>query len=222
MKYTTVCALALLFLLALPVRAADPPSARQELTDVFRVAPNLTRGGRLFSACIACHGRDGNGQPQGNVPAIAQQHQRVIAKQLVDYRHAERWDLQMEEVASTHRLGPARDIADLSAYVSSLPRESREASGEGRNLEHGSRVYLRDCAGCHGAEAEGNGVTLVPRLAGQHYRYLLRQLHDTIEERRPNMPPPHPQLFETMAVEDFTGIADYLSRLKPARRVLAR
>jgi cytochrome c553 len=222
MKFLFPCALVLASSLAVSSQAADPPSARQELTDVFRVTPNLARGGRLFSACISCHGRDGNGQPDGNVPAIAQQHQRVIAKQLVDYRHAERWDLQMEDVASTHRLGPVRDIADLSAYISTLSREAREGSGEGRNVEHGGRVYLRDCAGCHGAEAEGNGVTLVPRLAGQHYRYLLRQLHDTIEERRPNMPPPHPQLFEPMAVDDFTGLAAYLSRLEPARRVLGR
>ena len=218
--------LAVTALLALPLRAADPavakdpPNAREELREVIRQAPSAARGSKLFAACVGCHGKDGNGQPQGDVPAIAQQHQRVIAKQLVDYRHAERWDLRMEEVASTHRLGPPRDIADLAAFISTLPRDSKEGHGDGRNVEHGGRVYLRDCAGCHGVDGEGNGVTLVPRLAGQHYRYLLRQLHDTLEERRPNMPPPHPQLFEKFAVEDFTGISDYLSRLMPARRVL--
>jgi len=203
-----------------PAAAKDPPNAREELSDVFRQTPSAARGSKLFPACVGCHGKDGNGQPQGDVPAIAQQHQRVIAKQLVDYRHAERWDLRMEEVASTHRLGPPRDIADLAAFISTLPRESKEGHGDGRNVEHGGQVYLRDCAGCHGADGEGNGVTLVPRVAGQHYRYLLRQLHDTVEERRPNMPPPHPQLFEKFEVGDFTGVADYLSRLSPARRVL--
>ena len=188
---------------------------------MFRQAPSAAHGAKLFTACVSCHGPDGNGQPQGDVPAIAQQHQRVIAKQLVDYRHAERWDLKMEEVASTHRLGPPKDIADVAAFISTLPREAKQGTGDGRNVELGGRVYLRDCSGCHGAEGEGNGVTLVPRLAGQHFRYLLRQLHDTLEERRPNMPPPHSQLFAKFAVEEFTGIADYLSRLKPARRILS-
>jgi cytochrome c553 len=219
LAFATLCAAPLLA--ADAAGAKDPLTTREELREVFRQTPSAARGSKLFTACIACHGKDGNGQPQGDVPAIAQQHQRVIAKQLVDYRHAERWDLKMEEVASTHRLGPPRDIADLAAFVSTLSREAKEGNGDGRNVEHGGRVYLRDCSGCHGAEGEGNGVTLVPRLAGQHYRYLLRQLHDTLEERRPNMPPPHPQLFEKFAVEDFTGIADYLSRLKPARRVLS-
>lgn len=204
----------------LPALAAEPSNAQQELHEVFTLTGNVTRGARLFSTCAPCHGQDGNGQPQGNVPAIAQQHQRVIAKQVVDYRHAERWDLQMEDVATSHRLGSAQDIADVAAYVSSLPRDPMRGQGDGRNLEHGGQVYLRDCSGCHGAEGEGNGVTLVPRLAGQHYRYLLRQLHDTVEQRRPNMPPPHPGLFEKMDVTDFTGVADYLSRLQPSRRVL--
>ncbi len=207
-------------LTAAPIEAADPPTTSQELHEVLTIAPNINHGGRVFAACVACHGRDGNGQAQGDVPIIAQQHAFVIAKQLVDYRHAERWDLQMEAVASTHRLGPARDIADVAAYVAALPRAGDAGLGEGRNVAVGARVYARDCAGCHGADGEGNGVLRVPRLAGQHYRYLLRQLHDTVEERRPNMPPPHPQLFANLGVEEFTGIADYLARLHPARRVL--
>jgi cytochrome c553 len=204
------------------LQAAEPMTTKEELSEVFKQQGSASRGAKLFVACTACHGRDGNGQPQGDVPAIAQQHQRVIAKQLVDYRHSERWDLQMEDVASTHRLGPAREIADLAAYISTLPRDAKEGHGDGRQLQHGEQVYQRDCGGCHGTEGEGNGVTLVPRVAGQHYRYLLRQLHDTVEERRPNMPPPHAQLLSRFAVEDFTGVADYLSRLKPARRVLTQ
>lgn len=215
-------------LLAVPVlpgvaaapAATDPPNAQEELREVFRQTPSAAHGAQLFTVCVACHQRDGNGQPQGDVPAIAQQHQRVIAKQLIDYRHAERWDPQMEQVASSHGLAAARDIADVAAYVSTLARESKEGRGDGHNAAHGGQVYQRDCAGCHGAEGEGNGVTLVPRLAGQHYRYLLRQLHDTVEERRPNMPPPHAQLFASFTVDEFTGVADYLSRLQPARHVL--
>ena len=163
----------------------------------------------------------GEALPQGDVPAIAQQHQRVIAKQLIDYRHAERWDPLMEEVVARHGLSSARDIADVAAYVAAQRRDgARAGTGDGRQVETGARLYSRDCAGCHGADGEGNGVTLVPRLAGQHYKYVLRQLHDTLEQRRPNMPPPHPQLFDPLQVNELTGLADYLARLQPPRRVL--
>ena len=118
-----------------------------------------------------------------------------------------------------HNLPEARDIAIWPR--SSVPcRGEFQGQGDGLHADHGGRVYLRDCASCHGAEAEGNGVLLVPRLAGQHYSYLLRQMHDTIESRRPNMPPPHSRLLENMDVADLTGLADYLSRVQPARRIL--
>jgi cytochrome c553 len=96
----------------------------------------------------------------------------------------------------------------------------RTGLGDGKQLETGRSIYGGDCVGCHGADGEGNGVTLVPRLAGQHYRYLLRQLHDTLEQRRPNMPPPHPQLLDKLGVAELTGLADYLARLNPPRRVV--
>jgi cytochrome c553 len=172
-------------------------------------------GARLYTACVSCHGREGGGQSQGDMPVIAGQLQVVVAKQLVDYLHAERWDLQMEAVVATHRLNAAQDIADLSAYVAALPRKGGAGIGNGRNLADAAALYARDCAGCHGAAGEGNALLLAPRLAGQHYRYLLRQLHDTVEERRPNMPAPHPQLFGPLDAQAFTSLADYLSRQAP-------
>ena len=201
---------------------AEPLTTKEEMREVFLAQGSAARGAKLFEVCTACHGRDGNGKADGGIPVIAQQHQRVIAKQLVDFRHAERWDLQMEDVAARHKLGPARDLADIAAYVSTLPRGASTGTGDGKQLTLGAQTYARDCAGCHGLEGEGNGVTLVPRVAGQHYRYLLRQLHDTLEERRPNMPPPHLQLLSPYGVDELTGIADHLSRLKPSRHVLTR
>jgi len=202
--------------------AAEPLTTREELREVFKEQGSAARGARLFEVCTACHGREGNGKADEGIPVIAQQHQRVLAKQLVDYRHAERWDLQMENVAARHKLGPARDLADVAAYVSALQRAPSSGTGDGRHLAVGAQAYARDCASCHGTEGEGNGVTLVPRVAGQHYKYLLRQLHDTLEERRPNMPPPHAQLLSPYGVDELTGIADHLSRLQPSRHVLPR
>jgi cytochrome c553 len=210
----------LLALVSLPLAAQQPQTASDELRDVLRVEPVLRDGVQVFKACVACHGRDGNGTPNGNVPVIAEQHQRVIAKQLVDYRHADRWDVNMEEVVGRHNLAGPRDIGDVSAYIASLPRTAQPGFGDGRNVALGKSRYMHDCQSCHGVDGEGNGITQVPRLAGQHYRYLLRQLHDTLEERRPNMPPPHRALLDGLGVDELTGLADYLARLQPPRHVV--
>lgn len=205
---------------AAAVNAMQAPEASAEFSRIARLEAHAAQGRELYEACVSCHGRDGSGNATGYVPVIAEQHQRVIAKQLIDYRHADRWDPRMEAVSGRHNLPGAQDIANLAAYVSRLPRAQNQGHGDGGNVEAGKRIFARDCAGCHGLEAEGNGVLLVPRLAGQHYSYLLRQLHDTLEERRPNMPPPHQQLLGGLDADELTGIADHLSRIQPSRHVV--
>jgi cytochrome c553 len=69
------------------------------------------------------------------------------------------------------------------------------------------------CQWCHGARGEGNDERLVPRVAGQQYEYLLRQLHDAMEARRPNMRVQHLRLLEACSMEELMGLASYMSRL---------
>lgn len=205
--------------MALPSPAAEPLSASQEFGAVLRIEPNSVRGGQLFQVCTSCHGQGGGGAADGSVPAIAGQHAKVIARQLIDYRNADRWDPRMEEVASRHNMRQLRDIADVAAWASRLPVEPAPGVGDGSTASAGRVQFQARCAGCHGRDGEGNGALLVPRLAGQHYGYLLRQLQDTLEGRRPNMPPPHAELLVDLDAQGLTGLADYLSRLRPARRL---
>jgi hypothetical protein len=62
-----------------------------------------------------------------------------------------------------------------------------------------------------------HGLELVPRLAGQHYGYLLREMHDAVEGRRPNFSLTHIRLLQKLDRDDFVGLADFLSRANPAR-----
>jgi hypothetical protein len=43
----------------------------------------------------------------------------------------------------------------------------------------------------------------------------VREIHDTGDERRPNMAPHHVVLLGQLSVEEINGISDYLSRLNP-------
>jgi cytochrome c553 len=208
-------------LCAMPLAALASSQARQEYTEATRLAADPARGAALYDTCSACHGPRGDGVADGTVPAIAGQHRRVLIKQLVDFRHDRRWDVRMEHFADRHHLAGAQDIADVAAYVNELQRSRPASFGPGEEVRHGAGVYIRDCAACHGASGQGDGDKLVPRLAGQHFEYLVRQLHDATEGRRPNMLGEHERLLRRFDRQDINGVADYLSRLIP-RRAAAR
>jgi cytochrome c553 len=200
---------------AMPIAAHGDALAKQELAAVLRSNANSAHGAMLFQTCAACHRDDGSGASDGTIPALAAQQFRVIAGELVDYRHDKRWDERMAHFTDEHHLQSAQDIADVAAYVSGLSATRSLGHGSGEYLQHGAQVYGRQCASCHGAAAEGNNRKGYPRLAGQHYEYLLGQMHDAVEGRRPNFPRAHVRLLESFRLADFAGVADYLSRLGP-------
>jgi cytochrome c553 len=188
-------------------------TAQAEYRDVMQRTSDLERGRELFATCRACHSPDGSGISDGSVPAIAGQHLQVIVKQLVDFRHDRRWDIRMEHFTDRHHLQNAQDIADVAGYVHSLPVVNASVPGDGASIATGASAYFLHCESCHGPTGAGNAERLQPRLAGQHYGYLVRQLHDTGDGRRPNMSAAHVRVLRGMSVEEINGIADYLSRL---------
>ncbi len=196
-------------------RALTPPQAgaREELQAVLSAAADAKRGARLFRACAACHGLRGEGSAKEWTPALAGQHPRVIAKQLVDYRYGIRWDFRMERVAAGHLMPFAQDIADIASYLGSLPPEPTDSHGDGEWIVQGRQLYTTLCVACHGADGAGSDARFVPRLAGQRYDYLLRQLHDVVDGRRPNMAAIHDSQLRQLDMEELDGLADYLSRL---------
>jgi cytochrome c553 len=198
-----------------PVAALSAAAAQQEFQDAIRSIGDPARGAVLFQACARCHGAGGDGNADGSVPAISGQHWQVIARQLVDYRHARRWDPRMEHQAG-QSLANAQAIADVAAHVASLPRGNSIGTGRGDMVERGRGIHAAQCASCHGSTAGGDGAALVPRLARQHYAYLLRQFHDAVEGRRPNFPGDHVRLLERFQRDDLVGLADWLARVAVA------
>jgi cytochrome c553 len=214
------CLIAVFAVAAFPSVVSATSTSRQEFLDATRAKPNLENGAELFSTCAACHGKNGEGTSDGSVPSIGGQHLTVLVKQLVDFRHNRRWDIRMEHFADRHHLKNAQDIADVAGYVNQLPTRQQTGIGDGKSVGHGATVYFQHCESCHGATGQGDANNKVPRLAGQHYEYLERQFHDTADGRRPNMNHEHVRVFRRLEMQDFVGLADYLSRLIPegARR----
>jgi cytochrome c553 len=188
-------------------------AAQQELAEVKHSTPKLDNGAEQFDICSACHGPDGGGTRDGQVPRIGGQHISVLWKQLVDYRHDRRWDVRMEHFADRHHLPDAQAIADVSAYIHQLEPHGPSGQGSGKLLNAGAALYVQHCRSCHGATADGDGGRAIPKIAGQHYDYLRRQFYDAVDGRRPNFSPEHIRLLARLDHDDIEALADYLSRL---------
>jgi len=102
------------------------PGAAQSVKDASTVSrgETLYRGGDTasgVSACLACHGPTGRGNPAAKYPALQGQHADYTAKQLNDYASGAR---QSDGKARIMRDIAARlskeDIAALSSYVQGL------------------------------------------------------------------------------------------------------
>ena len=107
-------------------RAAQTVGAVEgmSLSEVLSRGESLYRGGDKedkTSACIACHGPNGAGNPAAKYPAVAGQHAAYTAKQLRDYRSGTRdtdgVTRMMRDIAATLN---DEDIEALSAYIQGL------------------------------------------------------------------------------------------------------
>ncbi|MFQ5609865.1 MAG: c-type cytochrome, partial [Woeseiaceae bacterium] len=102
------------------------PGAAQAVADPSSVAraEALYRGGRSddgVSACIACHGPTGRGNPAAAYPALNGQHAAYTAKQLRDYASgARKSDGLTHMMRDTAERLNQEDIEALASYVQGL------------------------------------------------------------------------------------------------------
>ena len=65
----------------------------------------------------------------------------------------------------------------------SVAQEGAEALRSHPNLDNGAQLFLT-CAACHGATGGGTVDGQIPRIAGQHYSVLVKQIVDYRGDRR--------------------------------------
>lgn len=174
---------------ALKVSAPPPPPQKGN--------PLLGREKIDSERCQECHGIDGQGAghangPEGKFAKLAGQDAAYLVKQMQDFRSGARKHDQMAIMA---RSVSDEDVRDISAYFASLPVMKGEpdpkaaaASAIGQRLdEQGDPTRgVLACASCHSPQAKG--VALAPRIAGQEWRYLDKQMRDWRSGDRKNSP----------------------------------
>lgn len=216
MRWSVCLALAILAAHGALARAADgaaqDAAVKREVNRVLNRPANVAHGAELYLYCAACHGPQAYGLPAGWVPVIAGQHPRYLVKQLLDYRRSLRSDPRMEPIAKGHALRGPQDIADLVNYLGAQTPGWEQAPGVTPAPE-AQRLYRAACSRCHGLWGEGSDARLVPRIAGQDFAYLVRQMHDVVDGRRATMRAQHFASLEHLDVQELVRLADYLAHL---------
>ena len=189
--------------------AADAPTADEE------------NGLRIYKTCSICHQPEGWGTKDGAYPQLAGQHRDVIIKQLEDIRSHKRKNPAMDPFATEVELGDRQDIFDVASYITTLPMTPDNGKGAGTNLKRGDELYRLHCVACHGVRGEGDNDKRIPMLAGQHYRYLMRQFERIRDGKRGNADPEMAKRIKQLDERDMSDVLDYASRLQPAKEKLA-
>ena len=170
------------------------------------------QGKVAFEACQGCHRSSGAGRPDGSYPRLAGQHATVLIKQMTDIRAGYRDNWKMYPFVDSHVL-TTQGIADIAAYLQNLPVAPDHGIGPGRDVARARELYDRDCRSCHGEQGLGDGPKFFPRLAGQHYEYLLRTSRAIRDGERRNSNPEMMKAVKGYSDADLEAVNDYISRL---------
>lgn len=189
---TCVVAATLLLAAVSPVAAADAEAGRAKA-----------------EVCVACHGPSGNATLPG-VPSLAAQPAMHTFLQLVQFRAKRRADPQMAPFAE--KLSD-RDMQDLAAYFAAqrhmLPTFVADAAkaAQGRKL-----AEVHHCGSCHMPDMSGQNQ--MPRLAGQDFQYLVKQLRGLKDGSRRDIDGTMASAAQALSEQDIDSLAHYLAALK--------
>jgi cytochrome c553 len=184
---------------------------QEEKLQALRAKGDAARGEIAFEVCQGCHRAGAVGRLNGTYPRLAGQHATVLIKQMTDVRAGRRDNPKMYPFADKHVLEP-QDIADIAIYLQGLPSPPNNGKGKGEGLAKAKKKYDADCASCHGKAGMGDSDKFYPRVAGQHYLYLLRESLSIRDGQRRNAFPKMVKLIKGYSDADIAAVADYMSR----------
>jgi cytochrome c553 len=196
-----------------------------ELDLAMTLEPNLENGLDVYEICAACHLPEGWGVKEGEFPQLAGQHRSVLIKQLADIRSKNRDNPTMYPFSLPESIGDEQSVADVAAYIEQLkmnPDNGKGAWDEGTpEFEKGKRLFKENCVACHGENGVGNAEQAFPRIQGQHYNYMMRQIKWILEGRRRNVNPAMVAIVKGLPEEDIAKIVNYVSRIPVSKDMLA-
>jgi cytochrome c553 len=189
------------------------------IPSVVLASPSVS-GERLFAPCVVCHQPSAWGSLDGTIPGLAGQQKRYLEKQLAVFRSGARVDTAMQIVAAHATFEDQHNIGAVAEYLSKLRANPKPVEGSGEHLRLGQEIYTHICAACHGVDGRGAPADRVPRIAGQHYPYLRRQIEAGATLHKELAPPEMTSALRGMSPQEKDAVADYISRLGQAEGLL--
>lgn len=210
--------LGLTLLASMPVLAMEPIKIELEFT------PNIEQGKRHFRICARCHLPEAWGNEDGTYPQLAGQHINVLMKQLLDIRSGKRNTPLMYPFVQQRTLGGYQEMSDVVAYISTLPMNPDHSQGPwppGSNrYRAGEKIYQQTCVTCHGERGEGNNELVFPRLQGQQFPYMSRQML-MIKKGLREVAPVMKALIDQLDEQQLENVVNYISHIEPDADKLA-
>jgi cytochrome c553 len=185
-----------------------------------QATPSTSGGSRLYAPCVVCHQPNAWGSPDGSIPNLAGQQKGYLERQLAAFRSGVRVDTAMQVVAAHPAFSDQQHALALASYLSSLDPNPNPVIGSGEHLRVGQELYAHICSACHGADGRGQAANRVPRIAGQHYPYLKRQIEAAAELHKALAPPEMTSALRGMPATEKDALADYISRLGNSEALL--
>ncbi len=131
--------------------------------------------------CSLCHGIDGN-STNPIFPKLAGQQSTYLVRQLKEFRDHHRSDPDgYKYMWGIARYLTNQQITELATYFSQQKNIPAPKGNAGLEAQ-GKLIFTEGipanntpaCATCHGPYGSGNGI--FPRIAGQHMKYIEKQL----------------------------------------------
>ena len=158
--------------------------------------------------CVACHGPAGN-SPSPQFPILAGQTARYLYLQLRDFQEGRRSDPLMTPMSVGLTRDEMRALADYFASQKAAPQTFVADPAKARLGKLKADETL--CTMCHLGGFAGQNE--IPRVAGQHYAYVVKQLSDFKARRRTNDAGNMTSVSNTLNDTDIDNLAHYLAGL---------
>ena len=158
--------------------------------------------------CEACHGPDGK-SADPMYPILAGQTSRYMYLQLRDFQEGRRSDPQMSPIAKDLTRDEMRELADYFAKQKPPPQTFKVDAAKAKLGRAKADETL--CTMCHLGGFLGQNE--IPRVAGQHYAYIVKQLSDFKARKRTNDAGNMTSVASTLSAQDIENLANYIAGL---------
>ncbi|HTN67623.1 MAG TPA: c-type cytochrome [Burkholderiaceae bacterium] len=172
-------------------------------------AQDIEAGRTKAQTCAACHGADGNSS-SGAYPNLAGQTWRYIYVQLKDFKEGRRTNPIMSPMAAPLSRQDMIDIANF--YAAQPPKPSTFKADETKVRIGKAKADEILCTMCHLGGFSGQNE--IPRVAGQQYEYIVKQMKDFRSRTRTNDAGNMTSVTKTLSDADIENLAQYITSLR--------